>query len=193
MTLLHRSLVGAVVVAGVFAACRNGRDAVGPRESAINGSGGATYDPSDPMSTMGSGTASTPLGQANFSDPHDQTLKVMRKTGDWDIDIKSKPSVDVAVQTIVFQPGGQSGWHSHPGPVFIIVKEGTMTFYQADDPTCTPIVRHAGEGYLDLGEHPHIARNESDLPSTNTVVYFVPRGSALKINQPAPGTPGCPS
>jgi Cupin domain len=187
MTMLYRGLAGAMVVAGVFAACRNGRDAIGPRESA-----GATYDPSDPMSTMGTGTASTPLGRATFSDPHDQTFKVMRKTGDWDVDIKSKPAVDVAIQSIVFQPGGQSGWHSHPGPVFIVVKEGTMTFYQADDPTCTPVVRNAGEGFLDLGEHAHIARNEGTLPATNTVVYFAPPGAGLKIDQPAPGTPGCP-
>jgi hypothetical protein len=193
MTLLYRSLVGAVVVAGVFAACRNGRDAVGPRESVNSASGVAVYNPTDPMSTMGSGTASTPLGRATFADPDDQTLKVMRKTGDWAVDIKSKPAVDIAVQSIVFQPGGQSGWHSHPGPVFIIVKDGTMTFYQSDDPTCTPIVKHAGEGYLDLGEHPHIARNESSLPSTNTVVYFAPQAAALKIDQPAPGTPGCPT
>lgn len=193
MTLLHRSFAGALLVAGVFAACRNGRDAVGPRESVNSASGVATYNPSDPMSTMGSGTTSTPLGRATFSDPDNQTLKVMRKTGDWDIDIKSKPSVDVAVQSIVFQPGAQSGWHSHPGPVFIIVKDGTMTFYQSDDPTCTPIVRTAGQGYLDLGEHPHIARNESSMPSTNTVVYFTPQAAALKIDQPAPGTPGCPS
>ncbi|MGH7605131.1 MAG: hypothetical protein ACRENK_14200 [Gemmatimonadaceae bacterium] len=192
MTLLHRSLVGALVVAGVFAACRNGRDAVGPRES-VNAQGVATYDPSDPMSTMGTGSASTALGRATFSDPHDRTLKVSRKTGDWSVDIKAKPAVDMSVQTIVFQPNGQSGWHSHPGPVFIIVKSGPMTFYQADDPTCTPIVVNSGGGFLDLGEHPHIARNESSKPDTNTVVYFTPVGSALKIDQPAPGTPGCPT
>jgi len=29
---------------------------------------------------------------------------------------------------------------------------GTMTFYESDDPDCQPIVRNAGEGYLDTGD-----------------------------------------
>jgi len=144
----------------------------------------------DPSFTMGTGSSSTPLGRATFSDPNDQNFDVKRITGDWHMQIKSKPAFDIAVQKIVFQPNGQSGWHSHPGPVFIQVVSGTMTFYQSDDPTCTPIVRTAGQGFLDLGEHAHIARNESALPDTNLVIYFAPPGAALKIDAPNPGN--CP-
>lgn len=148
-------------------------------------------DPSiAPSFTMGSGSTPTLLGRATFSDPDDQTFKIKRMTGDWQVDIKAKPALDIAVQSIVFQPGGQSGWHSHPGPVFIEVVSGTMTFYESDDPTCTPIVRSAGQGYLDKGEHAHIARNESALPAQNIVTYFAPPGAALRIDQPNPGN--CP-
>ena len=139
-----------------------------------------------PMFTMGSGSTSTLLGRATFNDPNDQNFNVKRITGDWHMEIKSKPSFDIAVQSIVFQPGGQSGWHSHPGPVFIQVVTGTMTFYQSDDPTCSPIVRTAGQGYLDLGEHAHIAVNESSAPAQNVVTYFAPQGAALKIDAPKP-------
>jgi hypothetical protein len=140
--------------------------------------------------TMGTGTASTLLGRATFSNPRDRDFDVRRKTGDWKLDLDVKPSLDIAVQNITFQPGGQSGWHSHPGPVFIQVVSGTMTFYESTDPTCTPIVRTAGQGYLDLGEHAHIARNETALPAQNVVTYFAPPGAALKIDQPNPGN--CP-
>jgi quercetin dioxygenase-like cupin family protein len=113
----------------------------------------------------------------------------VRRVGEdhWKVSVQAKPALDVAVQTIVFQPGGHSGWHSHPGPVFISVVSGTMTFYEGDDPDCEPIVRHAGEGYLDTGDHAHIARNETAEPATNVVTYFAPPGAALRIDQPDPG------
>lgn len=96
----------------------------------------------------------------------------------------------MATQLITFQPGGHSGWHGHPGPVFITVMSGTMTFYESDDPTCQPIVRTAGQGYLDTGDHAHIARNETSAPAANVVTYFAPPGAALRIDKPSPGN--CP-
>jgi hypothetical protein len=182
VSLFRSSTVCALVLAMSLMACTEDKNSVGPR----------THDPSAnaPSFTMGTGSSSTPLGRATFSDPDDENINVKRKTGDWQVDIKAKPAFDIAVQTIVFQPGGQSGWHSHPGPVFIQVVSGTMTFYESDDPTCTPIVRTAGQGYLDKGEHAHIARNETSLPAKNLVTYFAPPGAALKIDEPNPGN--CP-
>ena len=165
-----------------LAGCSDRKESVGPRSE------GMTMG--DPSFTMGSGTTSTPLGRATYSDPNDQNFDVKRITDDWHMQIKSKPAFDIAVQTIRFEPGGQSGWHTHRGPVFITVASGTMTFYQSDDPACTPIVRTAGQGFLDLGEHAHIARNESALPATNVVTYFVPPGAPLKDDAPNPGN--CP-
>lgn len=143
-----------------------------------------------PQFTLSTGSQSTLLGRATFGDPSDQTFKVKRISGDWHGEVKATPSLDIAVQRIVFQPGGQSGWHRHPGPVFIEVVSGTMTFYMSDDPACAPMVRTAGQGYLDVGEHPHIARNESGAPAENIVVYLAPPGAALRIDAPDPGT--CP-
>jgi len=137
--------------------------------------------------TPGSGTTSTLIGRATF----DEAFNVRRDGADgWGVKVKAKPALDIAVQRIVFQPGGQSGWHSHPGPVFISVIEGTMTFYESDDPDCNPTVRHAGEGFLDVGDHAHIARNETSDPATNVVTYLSPPGAALRIDQPNPGN--CP-
>ena len=143
-----------------------------------------------PLFTLSSGSQSTLLGRATFDDPSDPTFKVKRISGDWHAEVKATPNLDIAVQRIVFQPGGQSGWHRHPGPVFIEVVTGTMTFYMSDDPTCTPMVRSAGQGYLDAGEHAHIARNESGAPAENIVVYLAPQAAALRIDAPDPGN--CP-
>lgn len=141
--------------------------------------------------TSGSGTQSVLIGRATFQPTVGNVLAVQRvQPPDWGVVVQGRPALDIAVQTITFQPGGQSGWHSHPGPVFISVVAGEMTFYESDDPNCTPIVRHAGQGYLDVGDHAHIARNESGAVATNVVTYFAPPGAALRIDQPNPGN--CP-
>jgi hypothetical protein len=133
------------------------------------------------------GTTSILIGRSTFG----ESIHVKRSADDgWKVKVEAAPALDVAVQKIVFQPGGQSGWHSHPGPVFISVVEGTMTFYESDDPSCAPVVRHAGEGYVDVGDHAHIARNETSEPATNVVTYLVPPGAALRIDEPNPGN--CP-
>ena len=141
-------------------------------------------DTPTPQFTSGSGTTSTLLARAAFQD----AFNIKRVSGDWEVEIEAKPALDVAVQRIVFPPESHSGWHTHPGPVFILVKTGTVTFYEADDPTCTPIVRTAGQGYLDLGEHAHIARNEGVVDAENIVTYLAPPGAQqLRIDAADPG------
>ena len=175
----HRFTVNVFVCAALITSCRDASEPVAPRARDLS--------TAQPAMTMGSGSSSTLLGRATFSDPADPVFKVKRITGDWQMEIKSKPAFDIAVQTITFQPGGQSGWHSHPGPVFIQVVSGTMTFYDSTDPTCTPIVRTAGQGFLDYGDHAHIARNESAAVAQNVVTYFAPPGVALRVDEPRPG------
>lgn len=140
--------------------------------------------------TPGSGTTSTLIGRGTFQG----AFKVKRKadaSSEWQVEVQAKPGLDIATQVIDFPPGSHSGWHSHPGPVFITVKTGTITFYDSNDPTCSPTVRHAGEGFLDVGDHAHIARNEDPtVPAQNVVTYFAPPGAALRIDQPNPGN--CP-
>ena len=133
------------------------------------------------FATLGSGTSSTVVGPATTYDP----FKVKREPPDgWSIKLEAKEGVALATQVITFQPGGQSGWHTHPGPVFISVKEGTMTFYEDD---CTSVVLTAGEGFLDTGSHAHLARNESGSPATNVVTYFIPpHTTTLRFDAPQP-------
>jgi hypothetical protein len=177
MTNRKAVLYGMVAVAVATGGCEEAASPVAPAGQ-------------PPARTVSSGSQSTLLGRANFGNSQDATFKVKRITGDWHVEVKAKPTLDLAVQRIVFQPGGQSGWHTHPGPVFIQVVAGEMTFYESDDPECEPTVRKAGEGYLDVGEHAHIARNETGTVAENLVTYFAPPGAALRIDANAPGN--CP-
>jgi hypothetical protein len=182
MTSIFIPRVPTLLLAMSLAACADGKDSVSPRVSELT-PGSASF-------TAGSGSTSHLLGRAAFGDTASETFKIKRITGDWHIEVKAKSTFDLAVQTIDFPKGSHSGWHSHPGPVFIQVVSGKMTFYEGNDPTCTPIVRTAGQGYLDAGDHAHIARNETEFPAQNVVTYFAPPGAALRIDEPKPGN--CP-
>ena len=86
---------------------------------------------------------------------------------------QAKNPLDIVMRTHDYAPGSSTGWHSHPGPVFITVTEGEVTFYEHDDVTCTPKVVSKGQGYFDTGRG-HIGRNESGAPAKDVTVVFAP-------------------
>lgn len=106
---------------------------------------------------------------------------------DWlvDFEAKAKSHVDMVVRTHDYVPGGSTGWHTHPGPVFVSVIEGQVTFYEADDPTCTPHYVSAGQGYVDTGRG-HLGRNETGQPAKDVTVILAPVNLPFRGELPAP-------
>jgi len=97
---------------------------------------------------------------------------------------------DAVTQQITIAPGGHTGWHTHPGNAIAIIKSGTLTVYEGDDPDCAPHAYNAGDVYIDPGHgHVHIGRNEGTAPLEILVTYVdVPAGGgAVRIDQPNPG------
>ncbi len=129
------------------------------------------------------GTMVTPLAPAGEFGP----IKAHAKIGKWDAKIKTKGDSDMYMTEVTIQPGGTLGWHSHPGLSFVIVKSGTATFYDGDDPSCKPDVIQTGQTAFEPEGHIHIVRNEGTVPLENDVVQFVPHGSPRLISQPDPG------
>ncbi len=104
---------------------------------------------------------------------------------------KTKGPSDLYVQNNVWVPGGSSGWHTHPGHSLIIVTAGTVTGYEADDPTCTPHVYTTGMGFVDPGDdHVHLLRNEGTVEARTVAVQLIPAGAVRRIDAPAPGSCG---
>ena len=46
---------------------------------------------------------------------------------------KTKSPIDVVVRRHDYAIGSTTGWHTHPGPVFITVTQGQLTYYLYDD------------------------------------------------------------
>ncbi len=64
----------------------------------------------------------------------------------WNEIIWTHGASDLYVQQNTWQPGGSTGWHTHPGPSFVIVTQGSVTVYEGSDKTCTPHVYTAEHG-----------------------------------------------
>ncbi len=104
---------------------------------------------------------------------------------------------DTVMQQIVIGPGGHTGWHSHPGPVVVLVKAGELTFYSGEDGTCTGRTYTAGQAFVDSGQgHVHIARNLSHSENLEFwATYFdvppappgAPPNAGIRIDVPDPG------
>jgi quercetin dioxygenase-like cupin family protein len=99
-------------------------------------------------------------------------------------------SEQAIVQEVTVDVGAQTGWHSHHGPVVVVVATGTMTLYQADDPTCTGETYTAGEAFVDPGQgNVHNARNEGSVGVVLYATYIdVPPGAGPAIPGTNPGT-----
>ena len=104
------------------------------------------------------------------------------------VKLKTQGPSDLYVTRNEIAPGGQSGWHTHPGPSLIIVAAGEITAYAGDDPTCTPTRYRAGEGFVDRGDgHVHLLRNETGAPAETVAVQILPKDAPRREDKPAPG------
>ena len=143
------------------------------------------------LATPASGILSgTVVARASFQDPVDIKIKV----NDGRQDVFHVPNAgETVMQQIVFGPGGQSGWHSHPGPVVILVKSGVLTFFSGEAAGCTSRTYSAGQALVDSGQgHVHRAANLSGTENVEVwVTYFdVPPGGDFRIDAANPGNCG---
>ncbi len=121
---------------------------------------------------------------------HFDEIHTEARSGDWMAQIKTQGVSDFHVVQVTIQPGQALSWHSHLGPSFVTVKSGTATFYEGDDPTCTPQVVPAGSSLFEPAGDVHIVRNEGSEPLVNVVVQLLPHGAPRLIPEPSPGN--CP-
>src|SRR5919108_4099195 len=137
------------------------------------------------LATGARGVTSTPIA-SGVLDP----LSLKTKVGDWELELETKGQSNLVIQKNEVDPGGDFGWHSHPGPSLVIVTKGASTFYRGDDPTCTGEVHQAGTAsaaYVDPGDMVHIARNEGTEKLELYVVRLLVPGATARIDEPDPG------
>ena len=97
----------------------------------------------------------------------------------------STDPIDLVVRQHDYAPHSTTGWHIHPGPVFITVTKGELTYYELDDP-CTPHVVKANDpnypnAFVDSGGG-HVVMNLTDQPAQDISVITAPVNGAFRTN-----------
>jgi quercetin dioxygenase-like cupin family protein len=105
----------------------------------------------------------------------------------WQARLKTQGLSDVYVVDNVIQPGGTTGWHSHPGPSLISVVAGTVTNYTSDDPSCAGRDYQAGTGFVDPGGGDvHTLVNNGDVPAETIAVQILPKDATRRVDVEPP-------
>lgn len=142
------------------------------------------------MLTPGTGVSATSPTRASFVEATDIKIKV----GDGKQQVMHVPNAaqtvmhKITIKSAIDNGGipGSTGWHSHPGPVVVLIESGEMTFYDDD---CSMRRYTAGQAFIDSGQgHAHVARNEGNVDLVLAATYFdVPVNGAFRLDvDPAP-------
>ena len=111
-------------------------------------------------------------------------IDAVAHTGNYKTRLKTWGLSDGYVRYLKIAPGGNTGWHSHPGIVFALIQSGTLTLYHDD---FVPEVHPAGTGFVEQpGDGAHIGVNEGDTNLELAVFFLVPKGAPPRIDEPAP-------
>jgi quercetin dioxygenase-like cupin family protein len=128
----------------------------------------------------------TPIGpelRGTFDELH------IKHSGEARVTVRTKEDVDIVTVQATIAAGGYTGWHSHPGPVFVTVTQGELTIYNA--PECEPQVYAAGEGFVE-GTNVHLVRNEGAVEAQFTATFIIPVAAARRIDELQPTEVDCP-
>lgn len=159
----------------------------------------ALYHAKKALATPQSGFSGTTIATGRFGEidvfnqllPPEATHQLGQKPDIWLSWQKTKGASDAYVQNNVWQPGGSTGWHTHPGHSLIIVTAGAITAYEGNDPDCKPHVYTQGMGFVDPGgDHVHNIRNEGTTEARTVAVQLIPAGATRRIDADNPGN--CP-
>ena len=102
--------------------------------------------------------------------------------------INVEADTDVAFDAVRIDPGGGTGWHTHPGPELIVVTSGVLTFRRSDGVTCVTEQVRAGQAFVGAaaGEL-HAARNEgADATEFIVGLFDVPPGGSTRSESDPP-------
>jgi quercetin dioxygenase-like cupin family protein len=143
---------------------------------------GLALVPGAASATRSEGVSAEPVAFGSLPEPIRAKLK-----GDESGFAEGTDVAQVAVIKFTIAPGGFFGWHTHGGPVWVVVAAGELTLYDSDDTTCTGHVHKPGSAFLDSGNHVHNARNEGANPVVVYGTFMLPAGGAVRIDANDPG------
>ena len=110
--------------------------------------------------------------------------RVVAQSPDHGVVFKTRELSDVYVVYNKIVPGGHTGWHSHPGISFVMVRAGTATEYHDDG--ANPTVYKAGTCLVEPAGRVHLIANEGNTDLELVAFQIIPFGATRRIDEDAP-------
>jgi hypothetical protein len=99
---------------------------------------------------------------------------------------------ELTVQHIRLVANQPIPWHTHPGPVFVLIERGAFTYEYAQGSNCVRTTYEAGTGFVDPGFGNTHQATAGPQGAEIYAVYVLPPGSANHLIPTAPD-PVCTS
>ena len=129
------------------------------------------------MATPGSGFGPSPIVNGHFGQLDVKTEG--DKVGKWGMILKTKDDTDVGADRLTVQPGGYSGWHSHPSAVYVTVTQGSIIWTNGADPLCPKHTYSAGQSFIEQAGASHNVRNASKTVGAEFIaIHINPTGTS---------------
>ena len=139
------------------------------------------------LATPGQGFMPAPIVNGHFG-----TLNVNTagdKTDKWGMHLKTLDDTDIGADRLTVQPGGFSGWHAHPAPVFVTVTQGTIEWFDAS--LCAAHTYTVGQSFIEPAYSPHNVRNAGGQVAEFVAIVIKPVGfvgPAFRLDRPTPSS-----
>jgi quercetin dioxygenase-like cupin family protein len=125
------------------------------------------------LGTAGSGVTAVVIGSGRIPHP---------------VGIRQAAGQSTVIAEFTVEPGGTTGWHSHPGKTVVVVAEGEFTLYRDKDGECRTRTYGPGDGFVEKRTSVHMGVNEGSTPDVLGVAFFrVPADGTTRIDRPDPG------
>jgi quercetin dioxygenase-like cupin family protein len=137
------------------------------------------------LATPGSNVVVSLVVNGQFGTIHENTAG--NKTDKWGMTLKTLDDTDVGADRLTVQPGGHTGWHSHPSPVFVTVLQGSIEW--VDGLLCQPRTVSAGQSLIESAGRVHNVRNSGGQAAEFIAIRIKPTsvvGPAFRIDEPEP-------
>jgi quercetin dioxygenase-like cupin family protein len=140
------------------------------------------------MATPGNGFQPAPIVNGHFGTLNENTSG--DKTGKWGLHLKTLDDTDIGADRLTIQPGGFSGWHAHPAPVFVTVTQGSIDWVNGSNPLCTSNTYNAGQSFIEDAYVVHNVVNASNSAGAEVVAIVIKPegfiGPAFRLDRPEP-------
>jgi quercetin dioxygenase-like cupin family protein len=100
----------------------------------------------------------------------------------WSAKVETDGASNFVVQDVAFVPGGYTGWHNHPGILFLTLTEGLVEWYDAK---CGKHIYNAGDSWTE-NTPLHYVRAVGSVNARFMITYVIAKGQPKRIDQAAP-------